>query len=358
MSSDNRNIGVQTQPNAFDQAAEWLARLQSDEGGMALNRRFRQWLRQSPDNVAAFRECQSLWEEVGDASSDPDILAMRNDALTAAQPVSSGGWGKITAIAASFFALAISVAVLLVVTRDNAAAPAGAPVERVAEAGSAASVYRTAVGQRSTISLPDGSSAELNTDSLMQVNYSKDRRELVLLKGEAFFDVRKDPSRPFIVMANDKLVKAVGTAFSVRMEGDAVRVTLVEGVVDVAQRRQDGLLGGTSEVPLQTLVAGEQLLLDKGSSTSKDAIDTTVATSWRHGRLVFDNAPLSQVALEVNRYSARKVVLGDESLADLRISGSFRAGSADGFAQNLEAAFPVEATDDDDRNRLILRWNR
>ena len=119
----------------------------------------------------------------------------------------------------------------------------------------------------------------------------------------------------------------------------------------------EGPQGGGEEVTLERLVAGEQIVLAANRSGSKDAIDTQIATSWRDGRLVFDNDPLSRVFAEVNRYSARKVVLGDPSLAEMRVSGSFRAGSADGFAKNLQAAFPVSVQTDDERNHLILNWN-
>ena len=101
MSGDNQSGTASMPASAFDQAAEWFARLQSEDSGSATKRRFRRWLRQSPDNVSAFRECQSMWDAVGDASSDPDILSMRNDALTAVQPETHDRWGRITAIAAS-----------------------------------------------------------------------------------------------------------------------------------------------------------------------------------------------------------------------------------------------------------------
>ncbi|HAN88090.1 MAG TPA: hypothetical protein DCQ48_01915 [Erythrobacter sp.] len=141
------------------------------------------------------------------------------------------------------------------------------------------------------------------------------------------------------------------------MDGDAVRVTLVEGIVDVGRAVEGRFLGGGEEVTLERLVAGEQIVLAANRPGTKNDIDTQIATSWRNGRLVFDNDPLSRVVAEVNRYSARKVVLGDPSLAEMRVSGSFRAGSADGFANNLQAAFPVSVRTDDDRNHLILNWN-
>ena len=113
-------------------------------------------------------------------------------------------------------------------------------------------------------------------------------------------------------------------------------------------------LGGGEEVTLERLVANEQIVLAANRSGSKDAIDAQIVTSWRDGRLVFDNDPLSRVVAEVNRYSARKVVLGDPSLAEMRVSGT--SWIADGFA-NLQAAFPVSVQTDDERNHLILNWN-
>ena len=316
MSGDNQSGTASMPASAFDQAAEWFARLQSEDSGSATKRRFRRWLRQSPDNVSAFRECQSMWDAVGDASSDPDILSMRNDALTAVQPETHDRWGRITAIAASLCALAISVTVLALVTRDTA--PADASIER--------RVSRSPPQRRSTVPRPGSvrpSPARriyrrTQHRLLMQVNYSN--------VAANWFSSREKPSSMSRKIRSDlrrqgrrQVVRAVGTEFAVRMDGDAVRVTLVEGVVDVGRTVEGRFLGGGEDAGKAG--RGRADRTGRNRSGSKDAIDTQIATSWRDGRLVFDNDPLSPS-------SPRSIATrpqggsGDPSLAEMRVAAA------------------------------------
>jgi transmembrane sensor len=156
-------------------------------------------------------------------------------------------------------------------------------------------------------------------------------------------------------MANDKRVAAVGTEFSVRLDGDRVSVTLVEGVVTVDHADADGKFASGAGKDAQVLQAGEQLIAVEGQPFRKASIDTEIATSWRDGRIVFNNEPLSRVVPELNRYTSRKLVIGSESLANMRVSGSFRAGSSDNFAETLQATFPVRIESQEDR--IILNWD-
>ena len=95
-------------------------------------------------------------------------------------------------------------------------------------------IYETRIGEQNSITLVDGSVIQLNTDSHIQVNYEKNQRSIVLMAGEAHFEVAKDPSRPFVVKAGDGMVRAVGTAFTVRINPEALKVIVTEGKVALA----------------------------------------------------------------------------------------------------------------------------
>src|SRR5690606_36591729 len=189
--------------------------------------------------------------------------------------------------------------------------------------------YHSAVGQRSRIDLPDGSSLELNTDTVIDVKFTLERREFRLVRGEALFDVAHDVSRPFIVNSEDERVIALGTVFSVLKVGSEFIVSLFEGEVQV--ERLAHFRPGAKPLRSTRLDAGQQLIADTMHGFQISPVDTEAALGWRNGRLVFDGDPLREVVAELNRYSVRKLVLGDPELGSLRVSGTFRTGSAEAF---------------------------
>jgi transmembrane sensor len=220
-----------------------------------------------------------------------------------------------------------------------------------------ANQYSTAVGELDTVSLPDGSRVTLNTDTRIHVDLSGKERRIDLRRGEAFFVVAKDATRPFVVYADDKRVTAVGTQFSVRRDADDIQVVVTEGRVKLEQAStviELGKLVGRSGRPATPLAAGavartakSDVLVQEGS-----APDAEQRLSWRNGYLVFDATPLADAVAEFNRYSARKIVIDDPSLSALRISGNFRSSNSDGFLWLLKSGFHVQIEEGDDRVHL------
>jgi transmembrane sensor len=173
----------------------------------------------------------------------------------------------------------------------------------------------------------------LNTKSVVEVRMTHRRREVTLRSGEAVFDVAKDASRPFVVSAGDGTVTAVGTQFQVRNDAGAVAVTLMEGRVQVARalRRE-----------VESLDPGQQATFaDNASGIVTRNVDVGALTSWMSGRLEFRGTPLEQAVAEANRYSTRKLRIGDPGIRALAVSGTFRTGDVDGIATAFEAAFDV-----------------
>jgi transmembrane sensor len=222
-----------------------------------------------------------------------------------------------------------------------------------------AQTYQTGVGQRATVTLPDGTVVTLNTDSRVRTRGSADRRLIYLDRGQAFFKVAHDKAHPFVVTAAGRTITALGTAFDVRVDdGKTFKVTLVEGRVRVealphaapAARRSGGDPAASAPAPGQAteMVAGTELVARDDTKWDLGRTDVRRETSWTTGQLVFYATPLKQVVAELNRYSERKIVLDDQPFADRPISGTFRAGDVETFARGLETyrmARIVEETD-------------
>ena len=223
-----------------------------------------------------------------------------------------------------------------------------------------ANQYSTAVGELDTVSLADGSRVTLNTDTRIHVDLSDKERRIDLRRGEAFFVVAKDATRPFVVYADDKRVTAVGTQFSVRRDADDIQVVVTEGRVKLEQAStvlELSKLVGRPDRPATALAAGaiartakSDVFVQEGS-----APDAEQRLSWRNGYLVFEATPLADAVAEFNRYSARKIVIDDPSLSALRISGNFRSSNSDAFLWLLKAGFHVQIEEGEDRVHLNTR---
>jgi transmembrane sensor len=198
----------------------------------------------------------------------------------------------------------------------------------------------------------DGSHATLSSDSQIQVAWSRRQRHIDLVHGEAYFTVAKDPRKPFVVEAGGRQVVAVGTRFSVRRDGDLLRVVVTEGVVRLEPAGADG--SGTSST-----------LLPAGSVAQADRNGMLVRTlplaqaeqylDWRGGYVSFHNTPLAAAVSEMNRYSVRKIVVADPAIAGIPLGGNFRWSNTDAFVHLLVAGFPVRAEQRGDRILLYTR---
>lgn len=199
-----------------------------------------------------------------------------------------------------------------------------------------AQAYTTEVGGLQLVQLPDGSSALLNTDSALRVDMRGSERHVELQRGEAFFQVAKDASRPFIVRASAMRVVAVGTAFAVQQDGASTQVVVTEGSVKVDAGRG---------VEPASLVAGSLLQADASDvhmqTLSGEELEQRL--SWRSGLVVFRATPLAEAVAQFNRYNKRKIVVADPSIADLGVGGVFRATDQEVFLKLLETGFPVRA---------------
>jgi transmembrane sensor len=293
------------------EASRWLAA--RDAGGSSFaDPEFDRWLEADIRHRVAFLRIESQWQRADrlrdlrplDRDIDADLLRPRP--AVRHWPV---------ALAASVV-LATVVAVFIAVAQDFGWQH-----------------YETRIGDFSRIVLDDGSVVDLNTNSEIQVRLSGNKREVRLTRGEGRFQVAHDSTRPFTVSAAGAAVRAVGTAFTVRLRDSAqVDVLVSEGKVAIASEhvpRQPPLSAGEAAVVLPDSVSV--------SRVEPQQLESRLA--WTTGRLEFRGETLGEAVAEFNRYNRRQLKLGHTSLALLRVGGTFNATDPDSFTAALASAF-------------------
>ena len=317
----------------FAVAAIWHGRFEEREPGATELERFEAWLSEDPCHRAAYQSVARSWAGMANAGFEDRILLMRREAL-AAPPTARARWLRPTGIAAAVLAAALMIGALLHLL------PHGTD--------SNATEFVTQIGQRSSITLADGSTVVLDTASRIQVLFDAQVRRVELLAGQAWFEVAKNQPQPFIVEAGGRRVTAHGTAFDVRLDGpDQVQITLIEGRVSVEALKAPGA-DSASSADRVDLLPGDQLLAGATRPATKRKTDVAKATSWREGQLIFDDDTLTAAVAEVNRYSTKKIVLADPRLGALRMSGVFIAGHSESFLETLVGHFPIKVAPDSD----------
>jgi transmembrane sensor len=321
-------------------AASWFARLQGDDVLVEDRRAFERWLNADGRNADAWDRVKATWNDLTLLEADPTFAALRADALAASVATSRPmNRRAVGALAAAGVVAAITGAFFGRRLFQTSGAMAPSPEDPV---------FTTAVGEQSTFRLADNSVVTLSTDSAVRVNHWKTERRLTLLRGQAFFQVAKDPSRPFVVAAGDKSVTAVGTAFDVRMEPGKLSVTLVEGRVRIAGPSPSG--DRTIEMS-----AGSRFVAANAANWVVAAVDTAKESSWLQGRLVFDGEPLSAVVDEMNRFSQRKLWIADPRVGATPVSGVFKTGQVDAFVAALRTYGLADVGRTDDKQVELIR---
>jgi transmembrane sensor len=212
----------------------------------------------------------------------------------------------------------------------------------------------TSVGEQRTLNLEDGTRVALNTDSRIVVRYDRRMRTVVLKSGEAYFQVARE-ARPFVVIAGDRKVLALGTAFTVRREDAGtgeLTVTLLEGRVAVEPVDTKGPAAAKSASEVNILNPGEQLRVHHHAAATVVATSTEKATGWMRGQLIFDHTPLNDAIAEFNRYSDVKITVASPSTGAIPVGGIFRISDSKSFARAVAQTHNLRLTLRD--NSLIL----
>ncbi|WP_245513104.1 FecR family protein [Enterovirga rhinocerotis] len=192
--------------------------------------------------------------------------------------------------------------------------------------------HYTGIGEVRTIRLADGSTLELNTDSAVIVRFSQAERRVLLLRGEAFFDVARNPDRPFVVEASMLSATALGTRYGVRAPDGSF-----SGSVGVESGRV-AVAGGHDRAVLR---AGEAAGVTAQGQLGVRQADISNETAWRSGKLVFSNRPLREVMAALERYRHGRIVVMDDKAAEQLVSGIFDLNDTDDALRVLEENLPV-----------------
>ncbi len=315
------------------EATDWVVRLGSDQRTGADDVAFKDWLEIAPEHANAYAEQQALWSGIAELSNNDDAKTFL------ARPEPSH-----------------PILTRRRILMGGSVAAAAAGIAIVAPQFFGPSRYATAKGEQRTIDLADGSVIALNTDSALTVDLTKSERRITLERGQAFFKVAKDRSRPFRVFAGTYEVRALGTAFDVHRVGDAAKVTLEEGSVAIFDGMNPQALTTPNFLavrPTLILKPDQQVVMAKKAPIVVAKIDPRSIAPWRYGELVLDETPLGDIVEDLNRYGGPQIVLADPKLAELRVSGVFHTGRPDLLVEALTAGFPVRVSERT-ASRIIL----
>lgn len=339
-------------------AAEWIVRLGQSKVSVEEVAEWQQWMRLDERHALAFRRLEALWHKfdaVTDSSKGSSTRALAKDAYDGAMPVSD--WLRSARVPRqpprwALRILSAAACALILTTIGIALYGDGQRPPELAH-----QMIETAVGENRSITLADGSSVKLGGRSRLSFSLRPLLRDVVLERGEAFFTVAKDPSRPFEVHAGNATVTAVGTQFDVHRSDDRVTVAVLEGKVMVQSMAPLVPVPWFSAVKpvgrASPLTAGERTTINQNGVEPAQLVATGPALDWQQGRLAFEGESLRYVVEDVNRYTAKPIVIADDRTAALRVTGTILSSNVMGWVMSLKSAFDINAEVQSDR--IILR---
>lgn len=315
---------------ALEAAATWSERIRA-EPSAELSQEFLHWIA-APLNIEAFSAVRKTMGILDEAGATPRILDMRRSALGRLR---NAGASPIAARRPRMIAAAAAI-LIMVVAGGIAYNSIYAPQQ-----------YATSIGERRVISLADGSTVSLDSNSALDVRLTKAFRSIRLERGRARFDVAHDAKRPFTVNAGDETVVAVGTSFNVERLGPRVIVTLIQGKVLIENS------SGSATARVVHLAEGEQMEAGGIKAPAVHPANLEAAMAWETGHLVFRGESLEQAVERVNRYMDVPISVAP-SVASIPISGVFNAGDASAFLGAITSYLPIDAIKSPD-GRVILQ---
>jgi transmembrane sensor len=334
---NNADVAQPGRRKARAEAAAWIVRLHGPHRTSELEAGCRAWLAESDENAREFERVTDTWEAAASRSG----AALPRMARWKRTP-DRQQWSM-----AAILMLAIGSGGIF-----------GFKYLSIPS-------YVTEVGGQRTVRLDDGTRITMNSDTKISIAFTKSSRRVRLDRGEAFFEVAHNPSRPFVVAAGNRQVTAIGTAFEVSYDPERTAVTLVEGTVSVAA------VGAPTPAPLFqqgdrsavhpgefadsgaiTLSPGERVTYSRKNGPKVDEPKLETVTAWRHGEVVLDRTPLADAVAEMNRYEKDRLVIEDPRTAGLRISGIYRAGESLGFARTVAELYGLEVKQEGGEIRL------
>lgn len=314
----------------LEEASDWLLRLQEPTRTEEDLNEWLRWCDADPDNFAALETVQRKWQDLDALKGEPSSSLPQqatNQQLVSVRATRARDRARriMFAIAAGLAAIALGA----LLQRELATAFRSTPRQVTA-----------AQADRAT-TLPDGSEIILGARSVLSMDFTGPTRQLDLSSGKAYFKVKHDAARPFVVQAGGVSVTAIGTAFDVRRRRDKVTVTVEEGTVKV-----QGAATGGGDAPVWRAEAGYQLTYStKERTASLASVDPASALTWRSGELAYVHEPLGSVVEDLNRYSSRRIVVADPAVAQIPFTGTAWVNSLDDWLAAVQQAYPVDVSE-------------
>lgn len=322
------------------QSVRWLLALSDRELSGDEARAFEAWLGHSPDHVAIFRRQEAAWRNlphIGGVAGYRDLvkpslyerianaayaLHERLRGFTERQPI----WPSAGAAVAFLVAAVVVTTWLTVIGPSDRQRP----------------LFTTQIAETRQLTLDDGSKVTLGAASALDTAFTAAERRVMLSRGEAFFEVTKNPNRPFVVQTPQGLVRVVGTRFDVRLGAGGVRVAVSQGRVEVLQPQDDTAAMKDADVR-HVLLAGQSVVTSKAGKLQPivPVVPAEVA-SWRQGVLVYVDTPLRDILADLNRYRREPVELSDPALGCTEFTASFTTGQAASQLAMIEDALGLK----------------
>jgi len=354
---------------AFREAKDWFIRIKSVPLSPEERAQFRDWLNEHPSHKAEFDMASALWDRADVLNDHPLITKELIKDAQGEDRSQKRKWCYRFPVLKSAAVMLTAILVIGGIWFSQKDLPSK-------------QVYQTATGVLKTIQLADGSTVNLDTDTLISATLSKDLRQIELEKGRALFSVAHDSSRPFVVSAGQYVIRALGTEFNVYKEQTGkVTVSVTQGRIEINQLANlpEPDAETVSESPVTTpeseqkivtpqkikkpglakavIVSGQEIIADGPKTTYEiKSVDVENVKAWQRGRLYFHKTPLEDVVREVNRYLDRKIVIGDDRLKDLHITMNFLLAHRSAFAQALEKAIPITSQQNADSQIILLKY--
>lgn len=313
----------QHRENINEQASDWFSLIYLGSPSKTEILAFEKWCLAKPSHRKAYQELITLWHNLPENEASLSPVALPNNP-NLETPKRNHFFSRRMALS-----MAASVAACGgIFAMTSLQAPHNQAIH-----------YQTAIAETSRITLPDGSHVELSGKTHIEYEFDRKRRLVRLYSGQAYFDVNTivdeyNQKVPFEVTSGPLNIKVVGTAFDVKKQGDKTTVTVAEGIVkaQTSSAKSTRIIAGQSVSAVSTFPT-EQFTIEE--------VELKNIASWRQGRLVYVDATLDEVMSDARRFHNGAIILGDRSLAKLRVTATFRSDQINEMVTMLEQLLPI-----------------
>lgn len=297
-------------------AARWVWRLDREDRTPELDAELAAWCSGDPRREGAFLQAEAAWmilDRSAQLTTRPHGSAQRSRLSMPRRTLLAGGGAALAASAAG-----------------------------IAYLGLSNHRYRTRIGEIRRVPLEDGSTAAINTLSALEVAMTRKTRTVKVSRGEVWFQVARNPERPFVVEAGRIRVRAVGTAFSVRRREGGAEILVSEGVVEAWVTGAEGHV-------VRVRAGGRAFVADNAAVREEAAGASEIdrALAWRAGKIDLAGETLASAVAEFNRYNTRRLMIDDPEVAAQRFYGVFRTDDPEGFARSVSHSLGTNVSFDD-----------